>query len=58
MRIGCISDTRFRHDHVIVPPGDVLTHAGDSTMAGRGEEIAKFDLWLRRLPHKILIAGN
>src|ERR1044071_5799984 len=60
MRIVCISDTHSRHDQIEVPPGDVLVHAGDSTMVGRVEEIAKFDHWLGRLPHphKILIAGN
>jgi Icc-related predicted phosphoesterase len=60
MRIVCISDTHSRHDQLEVPPGDVLIHAGDSTMVGRVEEIVKFDHWLGRLPHphKILIAGN
>jgi len=60
MRIVCISDTHSRHDHMEVPPGDILIHAGDSTMVGRVEEIIKFNHWLGRLPHphKILIAGN
>lgn len=60
MRIVCISDTHSRHDGIEVPPGDVLIHAGDSTMAGRIEEIAAFNHWLGRLPHahKLLIAGN
>lgn len=60
MRIVCISDTHSRHDQVEVPEGDVLVHAGDSTMVGRVEEIIKFNHWLGQLPHphKILIAGN
>jgi Icc-related predicted phosphoesterase len=60
MRIVCISDTHSRHDLIEVPSGDILIHAGDSTMVGRVEEIAKFNHWLGRLPHpyKILIAGN
>jgi predicted phosphohydrolase len=49
-----------RHDQIQIPPGEVLIHAGDSTMAGRVEEIAIFNHWLGTLPHqhKILIAGN
>jgi Icc-related predicted phosphoesterase len=60
MRIVCISDTHSRHDQIEVPSGDVLIHAGDSTIVGHVEEIAKFNYWLGRLPHphKILIAGN
>jgi predicted phosphohydrolase len=60
MRIVCVSDTHSRHDRIEVPPGDVLVHAGDSTMAGRVEEVVKFNHWLGGLPHphKILIAGN
>lgn len=60
MRIICISDTHSRHDHMEVPPGDILIHAGDATMSGRAEEIIKFNHWLGQLPHpyKILIAGN
>jgi hypothetical protein len=60
MRIVCISDTHSRHDHMEVPPGDVLIHAGDSTMLGRVEEVAKFNPWPGGLPrpHKVVIAGN
>ena len=60
MCIVCLSDTHSRHDRIRVPPGDVLVHAGDATMAGRVEEIAAFNHWLGALPHrhKILIAGN
>jgi Icc-related predicted phosphoesterase len=60
MRIVCLSDTHSRHDGINVPQGDVLVHAGDSTMAGRVEEIARFNHWLGAQPHrhKIVIAGN
>ena len=60
MGIVCISVTHSRHVHMEVPTGDILIHAGDSTMVGRVEEIIKFNHWLGRLPHrhKILIAGN
>jgi Icc-related predicted phosphoesterase len=59
-RIVCISDTHNRLSRVKVPDGDILIHAGDATMAGRSEEIDKFDEDLERLPHKhkIVIAGN
>src|SRR4051794_25278238 len=52
--------THSRHDQLHVPPGDVLVHAGDSTMNGGIPEIAAFNYWLRTLPHphKIVIAGN
>ena len=60
MRIVCVSDTHGRHDALDVPEGDLLVHAGDATMAGKPEEIERFDAWLGRLPHpaKIVIAGN
>lgn len=60
MRIVCISDTHGRHDLIEVPSGDILIHAGDATMSGRVDEIARFNHWLGQLPHphKLLIAGN
>ena len=43
-----------------VPAGDLLLHAGDFSMAGRPDEIRRFDRWLGTLPHahKVVIAGN
>ncbi|MBI2933881.1 MAG: metallophosphatase domain-containing protein [Planctomycetes bacterium] len=60
MRIVCLSDTHGFHDRIAVPPGDLLLHAGDFTMVGREDEIARFDAWLATLPHrrKVVIAGN
>lgn len=60
MQLVCISDTHNKHAQVKVPDGDVLIHAGDFTMRGRGPEIAEFNRWLGTLPHphKIVIAGN
>jgi Icc-related predicted phosphoesterase len=60
MRIICISDTHNRIGKVDIPDGDVLVHAGDSTMMGRPEEIGKFAAYLEALPHKykVVIAGN
>lgn len=61
MIIVCISDTHNRLGwEALVPEGDVLIHAGDSTMMGSPEEVAEFDASLARLPHrhKLVIAGN
>lgn len=59
-RIVCISDSHSSHKDVIVPDGDILLHAGDSTYVGDISEITKFNEWLGSLPHKnkIIIAGN
>lgn len=60
MRIVCISDCHQKLDKVVVPDGDVLIHAGDSTFRGDIREITKFARMLEALPHKvkICIAGN
>ncbi|MFY9341358.1 MAG: metallophosphatase domain-containing protein [Planctomycetota bacterium] len=60
MRIVCLSDTHDLHDQLTVPDGDLLIHAGDATMRGTLPQIANFDRWLARLPHrhKVVIAGN
>jgi len=60
MRIVCLSDTHNLHGRIAVPDGDVLVHAGDLTMRGTAEEIARFDSWLAAQPHreKIVVAGN
>lgn len=60
MRIVCLSDTHGQHARLAVPDGDVLVHAGDFSLNGRPEEIARFDAWLAGLPHrhKLVIAGN
>ena len=60
MRIVAISDTHSRHQGLIVPDGDILIHAGDTTMQGTVREIIEFNAWLGTLPHpvKIVCAGN
>lgn len=60
MRIILISDTHERHDEVKVPDGDILIHAGDFTMHGEFRQIARFNKWMGKLPHKhkLVIAGN
>ena len=60
MRIVAISDTHSRHQHLQIPEGDILIHAGDATMMGTVPEISAFNHWLGALPHpvKIVCAGN
>ena len=60
MRLVCISDTHDRHEHLSLPPGDVLIHAGDYSMRGQVAEAEAFLAWFAAQPHqhKIMIAGN
>jgi hypothetical protein len=61
IRIVCISDTHELHRELVVPPGDILIHAGDFTFFGRRKsQIRDFDDWLGSLPHthKIVTFGN
>lgn len=58
MRIVCLSDTH--NQQIETPDGDILVHAGDSTVHGTHEEILEFNRWFAALPHKrkIFVAGN
>lgn len=67
VRFVFISDTHNKHDHVIVPPGDVLVHTGDILMMnsrlsllGPSYDLRRFSGWVRRQPHKhkIVMGGN
>lgn len=60
LRCVCISDTHGQHEQVVLPPGDVLLHAGDITETGELEQIRSFCQWLDRQPfkHKVVVAGN
>lgn len=53
MRIVAIADTHGQFPEL--PAGDVLIHAGDATMNGTGEEVAKFNAWLGTLKYKHII---
>lgn len=63
-KIICISDTHRQHNKVVVPPGDILIHAGDWSydMYERPDSVAftEFLQWYESQPHKhkILVAGN
>jgi len=59
LRLVCIGDTHGFHRKLILPPGDILIHAGD--FDGRSvEEVDDFNAWLGTLPfrHKLVVAGN
>lgn len=60
MRIVAISDTHTFENHIVIPDGDVLVHAGDATIAGTVEEVSAFASWFKSQPHKykIFVAGN
>ena len=62
MKIVCISDTHTHHEHVDLPEGDILVHAGDFSNVGGKNDVEDFFGWLhrakRRYKHIIFIAGN
>lgn len=60
MRLVLLSDTHMTHGRIVVPDGDVLVHAGDSTKRGTLAQLREVASFLRELPHahKIIIAGN
>ena len=61
MRIVCISDTHELHRELVVPPGDLLIHAGDFTFFSKTPSMLRdFNNWLGTLPHrhKVVIPGN
>jgi hypothetical protein len=53
MRVIAIADTHGYFPKL--PEGDILIHAGDATMTGTRDEIAKFDTWLGTLDYKYII---
>lgn len=60
MKCVVISDTHGMHHSILVPPGDVLIHAGDLLARGKMDEVTEFNEWLafQPHPHKLVIAGN
>lgn len=60
LKIVAISDTHNGHDSVIVPPCDILIHAGDESFRGKKEEIEAFAKWFDKQPakHLVWIPGN
>jgi len=60
MRIVAISDTHTCHQHLELPDGDVLVHAGDFSHPRDEASVRLFLRWFAQQPHKhkIFIAGN
>ncbi|MCM4158335.1 metallophosphoesterase [Antarcticibacterium flavum] len=60
MKVICIADTHNKQEDIIVPPGDVIIHAGDFSEAGTKKETQEFLEWFASLPHKhkLLVPGN
>lgn len=63
MKLICISDTHNRmFKKLILPPGDVLIHAGDMCMYGNMEELETFARWMGSIRDDykkiIVVAGN
>ena len=61
MKIIAISDTHNMQKYIkLIPEGDVVVHAGDSTMRGTVKEISEFAEWYGKLnfKHKVAISGN
>src|SRR4051812_17378826 len=50
MRIVAVSDTHLFHEELVLPPGDILVHAGDMCRGGTQEELGRAAAWLRSLP--------
>jgi Icc-related predicted phosphoesterase len=60
LKITAISDSHGRHNKLVLPEGDVLVHAGDSTGRGQSGEILPFLDWVEKqdFAHKVIIPGN
>jgi Icc-related predicted phosphoesterase len=61
VRLVLTSDTHgLLPPDLILPPGEMLIHAGDATMMGRLDEVRAFAKWMRRQPHlhKLYVPGN
>ncbi|OCK88518.1 phosphoesterase [Cenococcum geophilum 1.58] len=58
IKVVCISDTH--NAQPVLPPGDILIHAGDLTENGSFDEIQAQLTWLSSQPHrhKVYVAGN
>jgi Icc-related predicted phosphoesterase len=60
LKFVAIADSHGLHTDLILPPGDILIHAGDVSMKGEHCEIVGFLKWFDSLDYKykIVIAGN
>lgn len=61
VRICCISDTHEREAKLVIPPCDLLLHAGDITRCGSHEAAETFCGWIHscnEAKEKVFIVGN
>lgn len=60
IKVVAISDTHNGHGKVVIPPCDILIHAGDESFRGKKEEIEAFAKWFDVQPakHLVWIPGN
>jgi len=61
MKVVFISDTHSLHRNIIIPPADLLIHAGDCMNSGtRIDELVSFREWISQAPcsRKIVVPGN
>lgn len=60
MKLVLLSDSHGQHRSIVMPPGDIVLHAGDLTGRGRKEEVLDFLQWYSSLSYtyKVFIAGN
>lgn len=60
LRLVCISDTHCKYEGVVVPPADVLIHAGDALYKGTQYEFLEFVNWMSKLTarFKLYVPGN
>lgn len=59
-KIVAISDTHNLHDELVMPPGDILVHAGDFSNRGTLDELEKFAIWWHKQDYKLklFVPGN
>lgn len=60
MKIALFSDTHGSHEQITIPEADIVIFAGDMTHCRTAPEVAGFNRFLGRLPHrhKVVIGGN
>ena len=59
-KIVAISDTHSKHENLVIPPCDILIHAGDATFGGEPNELRDFAEWLdeQDAAHIVYVPGN
>jgi Icc-related predicted phosphoesterase len=60
LRLVAFSDTHNLHEEVTLPDGDLLLFSGDLSKRGSRKDVARFNDYLARQPHrhKVVVAGN